>query len=75
VKWRSNGRDILVGNKTWKRKGRLRENDRSGEVGNGAEEGKDMKENRMWRERKIKLLQQWRMICGKMNRGDLKAAV
>lgn len=35
VEWR----DMIMGNKRWIRKGRLREHDRSGEVGNGDEEG------------------------------------
>ena len=64
-----------MGNKTWIRKGRLREHDRSGDVGNGVEEGKDVKENRMWRERKIKLLERWRMTYREMNRRDFKVAV
>jgi hypothetical protein len=73
--WRSNGRDMIIGNKTWIRKGRLREYDRSGEGGNGAEMGKDKNENRMWRERKIKLLQQWRITYREMNRRDWKVGV
>jgi hypothetical protein len=42
---------MIMGNKTWIRRRRLREHDRSGEVGNGAEEGKDMNENKIWRRR------------------------
>jgi hypothetical protein len=42
---------MIMGNKRWIKNGRLREHDRRGDVGNGAEEEKDMSKNRMWRER------------------------
>jgi hypothetical protein len=42
---------MIMGNKIWIRNGRLRKHDKRGEIGNGVEEGKDMNENRMWRER------------------------
>jgi hypothetical protein len=45
-----------MGNRDMGKERELIQHNRSGEGGNCVEQGKDMKENRMWRERKLKLL-------------------